>query len=343
MVIQTSIQAMVIHTQKDELFIFSSSLRNDHHYNQDLLNFHLSQLTTVMLVKSLKKYILLSICLCATAYKLLGHSDVFSKRSNIRSLAAEGETNNRPVMHTFYEKSFAKTGMSEDDDRRMLEVWREGWKAAGWDTKILTIHDARKHSEFKKFDMELEKNTHDHYNKLCFIRWLAMAANGGGWMGDYDVFPIPTTETLNVVKEGLPNGGKLTVYEYTRDGGVPSLVSGTAGEWDRVAHILIGRSKDDDLATDMFALIDVHQTEPEAFILEDRILKGHFIMKELKILENNCRAWQGFMAIHMSHYAISVGKQSGRLPQNVGADQRAQVAYNWVKEWISTCGSKLDT
>ena len=67
------------------------------------------------------------------------------------------------------------------------------------------------------------------YEVACFIRHLAMAAVGGGWMSDYDVVPlaIPACAPLS-------NDGRFTTHQ----GFVPSLVSGTGAEYLRVTKLM---------------------------------------------------------------------------------------------------------
>lgn len=108
-----------------------------------------------------------------------------------------------------------------------------------------------------------------------------MAANGGGWMCDYDVFPMPNKlkdPDLHPDSPRLPYGGKLTVYEYTNAGGVPSIISGRAEEWDRVAHRIFDTQQKFNLLSDMFALIKLHKTDPDDYLLRDKVAKGHFAL-----------------------------------------------------------------
>lgn len=67
------------------------------------------------------------------------------------------------------------------------------------------------------------------FNYMCYIRYIAMSAVGGGWMSDYDVLP------LRFYFNGLPNNGAFTVYETS----VPSLVSGNESEWERLMNEII--------------------------------------------------------------------------------------------------------
>lgn len=65
---------------------------------------------------------------------------------------------------------------------KMIKVWEDSWRDAGWHTRILTIDDAKLHPEFSFIDSYVKNFTTDEYNKACYYRWLAMAAVGGGWM-----------------------------------------------------------------------------------------------------------------------------------------------------------------
>merc|ERR1712157_151800 len=49
---------------------------------------------------------------------------------------------------------------------------------------VLTLDDARGHPDYKKFIAAFEKAEHKlrDYDRMCFLRWLAMANRGGGWI-----------------------------------------------------------------------------------------------------------------------------------------------------------------
>jgi hypothetical protein len=84
-----------------------------------------------------------------------------------------------------------------------------------------------------------------------------MATVGGGWMSDYDVVPLksivpkeyfePPKRLSKKDMDGingfpLPNKGGFTVY--ANDGRVPSHMSGSAKEWDRMAKSLLDLAHD---------------------------------------------------------------------------------------------------
>jgi hypothetical protein len=94
----------------------------------------------------------------------------------------------KPVMATFFETvEGGCCGMTEQGHQNLLNAWKEAWEANGWETKILTEKDARKHPEFEDMKDKLLKVGVSEYNQRCFWRWLAMAVDDskdGGWMSD---------------------------------------------------------------------------------------------------------------------------------------------------------------
>jgi hypothetical protein len=47
---------------------------------------------------------------------------------------------------------------------------------------ILTMEDAKQHPEFDQFQATIQNFTMTEYDMMCYYRWVAMAAVGGGWM-----------------------------------------------------------------------------------------------------------------------------------------------------------------
>ncbi len=147
-----------------------------------------------------------------------------------------------PVMHTFFEPvPGGCCGASEEGHQRLLQAWESSWKESGWETRILTMDDAKKHKDFDKLAEMMNRFHVDEYNRRCFYRWLAMAEIGG-WMSDYDTFPLNFSAEV---------GSKLAQYgQFTSlEGVVPSLIQANKQEWERIIQImmeLLELRKDDD-------------------------------------------------------------------------------------------------
>ena len=178
------------------------------------------------------------ICVFIMAY--IAFADNLTKSSTKRILRHQ-----KPVMYTFYDKIDSKdkhTGMTNDADQRLLKVWEEEWNAAGWDTRILNLEDAKKHPRFSEFHKKLEpihlKTLNVVYNRLCYYRWLAMSSVGGGWMSDYDVLPMNFDATIDDPSKHFKDGS-FSIYATTGDGGIPCLMSGSESEWDRMAFSIV--------------------------------------------------------------------------------------------------------
>ena len=70
------------------------------------------------------------------------------------------------------------------------------------------------------------------YELACYLRYLALAVVGGGYMTDYDTLNVNVPPSPNCAYP--PNDGRLT----THDDFVPAMVTGTEKEFDRLAHLM---------------------------------------------------------------------------------------------------------
>merc|ERR1712176_936616 len=101
-----------------------------------------------------------------------------------------------------------------------------------------TQDDAKFHPEYDELVSKLLVNVRgtwfnnggNIYNFFCFIRWIAMAAVGGGWMSDIDTFPLFSNPSFT-----LPNNGTFTSYGMH----VPTHVAGSAAEWNRITKLMM--------------------------------------------------------------------------------------------------------
>ena len=153
-----------------------------------------------------------------------------------------------PVMHTFFEPvPGGCCSVSEEGHLNLLQTWEEAWQSKGWETRILNMDDVKEHKDFEKLKGVLDSLGVDEYNQRCFFRWLAMAESGG-WMSDYDTFPMDFDAQIGA------RIGKYGVFT-SFDSHIPSLISASKYEWDRVLQLIIkeleGMTKEDGFTSDM--------------------------------------------------------------------------------------------
>lgn len=253
-----------------------------------------------------------------------------------RSLRSEKEANSiekRPIMHTFFERL-----PGSNAEERLLRSWSQAWEESGFETRILTIDDARKHPLWDEIRGRVEDNVgregNEHsklYNEMCYYRWFAMSTiEDGGWMSDFDTFPLNFPLSLT---QQLPNEGRFTSHELF----VPSLMSGTQEEWNRVAMLVVNAIEDIPVDTeegaiisDMYSLRQVfwyskngkdRDRHPEKALFERNVASGYNYIQKGKI---DCEAVREKYAAHLSHsysakaiqenlYPITIKKKGNQL------------------------------
>lgn len=171
-----------------------------------------------------------------------------------------------------------------------------------------------------------------------------MAAVGGGFMSDYDTFPLN-----HFLRHGrkLPFDGELTVWA----GHVPALVSGSASEYFRVAkqigysiqkhaleqkHINLHGPKEafrNHLPwSDMMALAEIYKTSEDMYIKRYDVVNGIEALQVEEWTSAHCSITDGMRAVHFSHKAMDMGKQAYR-----GAVHRGTVARQFLNAWHKVC------
>ena len=186
------------------------------------------------------------------------------------------ELDRKPIMHTFFEPiekengSQITAGSTDQGHQDLINVWKESWESIGFETKVLTREDAVKHNDFFYYYKRLLKLGVSEYNQRCFWRWMAMGAlNGdcqnGGWMSDYDTFPL--NFTVEEAKEIEKKPGFKSFNRY-----VPNLIHSDAQHWNKMIRKLIRppiqkarqaailSDVEKTLVTDMLMLRDIQKT-----------------------------------------------------------------------------------
>ncbi|GAQ84856.1 hypothetical protein KFL_002090080 [Klebsormidium nitens] len=130
---------------------------------------------------------------------------------------------------------------------RLAQVWRKNWYRAGWKPYVIGEDEARDHPLYQELreKFRLLPTVNDRFYELqCYLRWVAMANLGGGFMSDYDIlnygFPPPPASELS----GPCGRGTLTSYESL----MPMLVSGDSEAYIHMAKLFANyQVQNDDL------------------------------------------------------------------------------------------------
>lgn len=253
----------------------------------------------------------------------------------------------RPIMYTFFELKKLKNGDLANREfeyhQNMLNTWAKLWSEAGWEPRVLTLEDAQKHPDYSKFSrkiMQLETYLfQESYNYMCFVRWLAMAAHGnGGWMTDYDTFPVGKLGINNLDGHQLPNYGVFTSFERW----VPSLLSGSSSEWNRMAVLMMDMAikkiqfERKSFYSDMLALMDIYVEDQSTYIQE--FVVATYPYSDLNTV--NCTQTKDLMSVHLSHASTRQAMEAGLL--HIDEDEnyehvRYLFAEQLVANWREQC------
>lgn len=117
-------------------------------------------------------------------------------------------------------------GKREREERELIALWKRSWEARGWQPVVLgyesLVFTDEVNAMIEKFK-RLPSINRLNLDYWCYLRWVAVAQQGGGFMSDYDV--------INYSFEPH-EPGPLTTYDRY----VPCLVSGTQEEFMRAVR-----------------------------------------------------------------------------------------------------------
>lgn len=249
-------------------------------------------------------------------------------------------TTERPVIKTFFERIHPDkrlTGMTDEADDALLEFWKTCWYNAGWDPQVISTENAKKHPEYENYIRVLDSVNMDEFNRLMFLRWLAMAGSGGGWMADYDVFPLRDFTVAT-----LPQDGKLVIYDKRL---LPQLVSGSAESWLSVGKALLETAKQNENVnpkkqtywTDTLGLLQISRESVVEVHCKDYMVMERKALKGTSLLPEECdksRFTRNRIAVHFGFEALLEGNIDPqlRLPHH-----RLTIAKKWLSDFHDTC------
>jgi hypothetical protein len=213
----------------------------------------------------------------------------------------------RPIMTTFFEPvEGGCCGMTQQGHENLVASWKRAWEGHGWETRIFSEKEALKHPSFELLQQKLIEANVSEYDRRCFWRWLAMALDDnplGGWMSDYDLFPL----TLTGYK-GLELMSKPGFKTY--GGQVPALIHADQKSWEHIVQMMIENLYPDmniDFISDMMLLLYLHQnyTEEDMGVTTWEFdLWKKFPYKRVPGQEDpviDCNLVRDYLAAHLSH------------------------------------------
>ena len=186
---------------------------------------------------------LLVAALVACGFAVSHNAELISALVQRRAGPAAGETSrtfdlrgedfytvDRCVMYTYYGKGL------EVKDALQVEAWRASWKNAGWKPVVLDERHARIHPRYaalkQKYrslplgDTPSRRLEAEH----SLLRYLALAAVGGGYMTEPDVFNVNVPPPPKC--DWMPNGGQFTTHDVF----IPAMVTCDAASCAHVAE-----------------------------------------------------------------------------------------------------------
>jgi len=239
----------------------------------------------------------------------------------------------RPLMHT-YSHSMGQF------EAAVVELWKEEWTNAGFDVKVLTFEDAKKHPDFNRVETDMiHLLVSRGQDPLPFYQWMAMAMSGGGWISAYDTFP---TNFDVIDATTLPNGGTFTSYQDT----IPSLMSGSSDEWGRVSKLLIDAiPRIEGVVKSVTLAFDILKQDGDTNIIfmepDLNVQEGLVYVSPRKVnCDNMLRGKVVKIDLSLMHRAIS----DGLYPLDVTEDdpngdhQHAEASKLFLDDWRNQCG-----
>lgn len=239
--------------------------------------------------------------------------------------------------------------MTEEGHKNLVTAWRRAWELYGWETRILTEADAKKHPRFDELTRKLEESDVNGYNQRCFWRWLAMSLDGnenGGWMSDYDFFPLRLTSAIGKELGSVKGFKSWSVH-------VPTLIHADQGSWNKITNLMvdtIDKDLDVDYMSDMYMLeyLYKHHSEDELGITawERLTYSGFPYKKDGDVIKVDCPGAMSRLGAHLSHSDTHKAVDNGLFPKVPGCvkgdlhscmNRRSEAANVMLRQFREVC------
>jgi len=220
------------------------------------------------------------------------------------------------------------------DSNEMLRNWKDAWSSMGWEPRILTMEDAKNHPFYSSYEEMLNLVPLDdpikpiERSRIQYLKYLAMASVGGGWLSEYDTMPLRSPLPIDKYVN------KFSVYESP---GISSLLSGSASEWTRMAKLLLKtgmRNKNSPHWSETMGLVHVIHTGECECDLKHMVLEADQVLTGRPLEAADCELLQNYMGVHFS--ALSLNRSHDNLE---GRDwhQKPQIVKEWFKSFRIYC------
>ncbi len=185
-------------------------------------------------------------------------------------------------------------GKREVEELLLIDLWKKSWSAMGWEPIVLGYEALDFNDDLKALVRKFKKlpsiNKHN-LDYWCYLRWVAVFQQGGGFMSDYDVINysfVPRPE------------GELTTYDRY----VPCMVSGTAKEFDRAIQWFAGQP------SGLLARLNPHAHTSDMLIMKKH--QSDFLQRT-DCVEYGVPGWETAPAVH---FCNRVMKPTALLPRH---------------------------
>jgi hypothetical protein len=215
-------------------------------------------------------------------------------------------------------------GKVEKEELALIDLWKRSWLSQGWEPVVLSYESLDDSPELRELMKEFKRlPSINKYNLdyWCYLRWVAVAQQGGGFMCDYDVinysFSAREVGPLTVycsVPVGSMNDNvpiwRRPLRALRPAGGddseqcVPCLVSGSQKEFMRAVHWF---------ASEPVGIVT--RLLPYAHTSDMLILKNHsdeFVQRR-DCVEYDLPGWEGAAVVHYSNNGM---KPKGFVPRH---------------------------